>query len=75
MNHELRSRNDEEFGFIAEERGSGKGRSSWSVWQYATAVLLVFPVICIPILFGLVANANKTTKNVSIVTNDTYNIL
>lgn len=60
----LQSSRDEEFGFPVEDGVTRK--REWTAWHYAVAVLLLFPLICIPILFGLVANAKHTTKNVSL---------
>jgi hypothetical protein len=62
MFNKLHSSRDEEFGFPVEEGVSRK--REWGAKHYGLVALLVFPVICIPILFGLVANAKHTTKNV-----------
>lgn len=52
----------ENFAFPDE---GGYQRGPWRWPHYVMILVLLFPFICIPVLFVLVSNADSGTKNVS----------
>ena len=63
MFHKLEQSGDVENLSFPGENGYNKGPWKWT--HYVMILVLLFPYICIPVLFVLVSNVDDSTKNVS----------